>query len=332
MAELSRTSAENLQIQERLDKQAARKQMIGKFIPYLGLVFLFVFFTIVTKGLFLSATNLANMIEQCFTMCIIAVGAAFVYAQGNMDFSIGSACGVAQMVGGTLMVNMGVPMPVAMLITLVIPVLSCCLVSLISVVFKVPVFIGSMCVRALLAGLLTVGVSRSEIRVPITEYPIMTNNLFKGIVLVLVIGLGVYLFHFTRVGKQAKAIGGNKKAAQQAGVKVVKQQFLAYIILGLCVGLAAIFQMFRASVINMSSGNGIEFNIMLAVVLGGFPMTGGDKATLPAAVIGAISATLLVNGLAMWGLDPNLVNGVKGLIFIVMIGLSYDRSAGKLIN
>lgn len=332
MAELSRTSAENLRIQAQLDKKAARKQLIGKFIPYLGLVFLFVFFTIVTKGLFVSGANLKNMIEQCFTMCIIAVGAAFVYAQGNMDFSIGAACGVAQMVGGMLMVNKGWPMPVAMVLTLLVPIASCCLVSLISVVFKVPVFIGSMCVRALLTGLLTIGVARTEIRIPIGDYPIMTNTIFRAVVLVVIVAVGVYLFHFTRVGKQAKAIGGNRNTARQAGVKIVKQQFLAYILLGLCVGVAAMFQMFRSSTVTMNSGSGIEFNIMLAVVLGGFPMTGGDKATLPAAVIGAISATLLVNGLAMWGLDPNIVNGVKGAIFIVMIGLSYDRSAGKLVN
>lgn len=332
MAELSRTSAENLRIQAQLDKKAARKQLIGKFIPYLGLVFLFIFFTIVTKGLFVSGANLKNMIEQCFTMCIIAVGAAFVYAQGNMDFSIGAACGVAQMVGGMLMVNKGWPMPMAMVMTLLVPIASCCLVSLISVVFKVPVFIGSMCVRALLTGLLTIGVARTEIRIPIGEYPIMNNTIFRAIVLLVIVAVGVYLFHFTRVGKQAKAIGGNRNTARQAGVKIVKQQFLAYILLGVCVGIAAMFQMFRSSTVTMNSGSGIEFNIMLAVVLGGFPMTGGDKATLPAAVIGAISATLLVNGLAMWGLDPNIVNGVKGAIFIVMIGLSYDRSAGKLVN
>lgn len=329
---MDKSSAENLQIQARLDKQAARKQLLDKFVPYLGLAFLFALFTIVTKGLFIQAENLKNMVEQCFTMCLVATGAAFVYAQGNMDFSIGSACGVAQMAGGMLMIKLGVPMPLAMAVTLLIPVLTCCLVSLISVVFKVPVFIGSMCVRALLAGLLTIGVSRNEIRIPIGDYPIMTNNLFKGLILLAVIGVGVYLFHFTRVGKQAKAIGGNKNTAIQAGIKVVQQQFLAYIMLGLCVGIAAIFQMYRSSIINMGSGSGIEFNIMLAVVLGGFPLTGGDKATLPAAIIGAISATLLVNGLAMWGLDPNVLNGVKGLIFIVMIGLSYDRSAGKLIS
>lgn len=301
MAALSRTSAENLQIQAQLDRQAARKQAIGRVVPYLGLVFLFVFFTIVTGGLFISPKNLSNMVEQCFTMCIIATGAAFVYAQGNMDFSIGSACGVAQMCGAILLLHKGWPMPLAMLVTILIPVVTCCIVSTIAVVFHVPVFIGSMCVRSLLAGLLTIGVAKQEIVVPVSNWPIMTNGVFKAIVQVAVIAIGVYLFHFTRIGKWAKAIGGNRNTAKQAGIKIVQQQFLAYVLLGLCVGIAGVFQLFRNSTVSMGSGSGIEFNIMLAVVLGGFPMSGGDKATLPAAVIGAITATLLTNGLSMWG-------------------------------
>lgn len=332
MAAISRTSAQNMQIQAQLDKQAARKQTVGKVVPYLGLVFLFAFFSVVTGGLFISRQNLVNMVEQCFTMCIIATGAAFVYAQGNMDFSIGSACGVAQMCGAILMLHKGWPMPLAMLVTILVPVCTCCVVSTISVVFRVPVFIGSMCVRSLLAGLLTIGVAKQEIVIPVSNWPIMTNGFFKAAVMILIIAIGVYLFHFTRVGKWAKAIGGNRNTAKQAGIKIVQQQYLAYILLGVCVGIAGVFQLFRNSTVSTAAGSGIEFNIMLAVVLGGFPMSGGDKASLPAAVIGAITATLLTNGLAMWGLDPSLVNGVKGIIFVIMIGLSYDRSAGKLVT
>lgn len=332
MSTNSGLSDTNLQIQARLDKQAARKHLLSKIVPYLGFLFLLVLFTFVTSGRFLSIDNLSNLIEQCFTLGIIATGAAFVYAQGNMDFSIGAASGVAQMCGAILLLQMGWPFVPAMLVTLLVPVLTCLLVAVISAIFHVPVFIGSMCVRSLLAGLLTIGVSRAEIIIPISQYPVMTNGLFKALVLVTVVGLGIYLFHYTRIGKWARAIGGNRSTARQAGIRVTHQMLLAYVFLGMCVGIAGIFQMFRASTVSMSSGSGIEFNIMLAIVLGGFPMSGGDKASVPAAFIGAVTATLLVNGLAMWGLDPNLVNGVKGIIFVTMIGLSYDRSAGKLVN
>ena len=332
MAALGRTSSENLQIQARLDKKAARKQMLEKIVPYMGLVFLLAFFSVVTKGLFLSTQNLYNMIEQCFTMVIIACGASFVYAQGNMDLSIGSACGVAQMCGAILLLRYGWPLPLAMLVILIVPVITCEVVCLISVIFHVPVFIGSLCVRSLLAGILTIGVAKAEIIIPVSRYPYMSSSLVKALVLIGVIAVSVYLFHFTPVGKWAKAIGGNRKTARQAGINIVTQQVVAYLLLGLCVGIVGAFQLFRNSTVSMGSGNGIEFNIMLAVVLGGFPMSGGDKASVPAALVGAVTSTLLVNGLAMWGLEPNLVNGVKGLIFIVMIGLSYDRSAGKLIS
>lgn len=327
-----RSEKENLRIQAQLDSRAAKKNFLGRIIPYLGLIFLIIFFTVVTGGTFLNKNNLYNMIEQCFTMVIVAVGASFVYAQGNLDFSIGSACGVAQMCGAILMLHHNVPFVLAMLVTLIIPIITCCIVSTIASVFRVPVFIGSMCVRSLLQGLLTIGVSRQELVIPVSKYPFMNNNMVKAIVLLAVVALGIYLFHYTRIGKWARAIGGNVNTARQVGIKVTRQIFLAYALLGVCVGIAACFQMFRNASVSMSSGTGMEFNIMLAIVLGGFPMSGGEKSTVLSAVVGAVTAMLLTNGLSVWGLDPGLVGGVKGAVFVAIIALSYDRSAGKLVS
>lgn len=272
------------------------------------------------------------MINQCFSLVIVAVGASFVYAHGGMDFSIGVSCGVAQMVGGLLLTKLGMPMPVVIAAVLVVPALGCLLVALISTVFHVPVFIGSMCIRSVFMGLLTVGVSKAEISISLAKYGYMNNILVKILVLFGVIIIGYYLFEFTPLGKREKAIGGNPATARQAGIKINKQIFLGYALMGICVGIAGVFAMFRAGNVTMNSGSGMEFNIMLAIVLGGFPMSGGDKASVGSAIIGAMTAVLLTNGLTVWGLDPNLVNGVKGLLFVAIIGLSYDRSQGKLVT
>ena len=332
MSTVSKNSAENLEIQARLDRKAARKNLFDMIIPYIGLVFCLVFFSIVTNGLFLSSKNLMNMIEQCFTLVIIAVGASFVYAQGNMDFSIGSACGVAQMVGGLLLLKLNFPIYIVIPVMILVPVASCLLVSLISAVFHVPVFIGSMCIRSLLAGLLTIGVAKAELIIPISDYPALSNDAVKILTLIAVIAVGIYFFHFHRVGKWAKLIGGNPVTAAQAGVRVKKQVFLAYAILGACVGITAVFTMFRAGTVGASSGSGIEFSMMLAIVLGGFPMSGGEKSRMVSAIVGAVTATMLTNGLALWGIDPNIIGGIKGVIFVVIIALTYDRSAGKLVS
>lgn len=332
MSTVSKNSAENLEIQAQLDRKAARKNLIDTFIPYIGLVFCLVFFSIVTNGLYLSPQNLMNMIEQCFTLVIIAVGASFVYAQGNMDFSIGSACGVAQMIGGLLLLRLNCPIYVVIPLMIMVPMASCLLVSLISAVFHVPVFIGSMCIRSLLAGLLTIGVSKAELIIPISNYPILSNDIVKIITLIVIIGIGMYFFHYHRVGKWARLIGGNQATAAQAGIKVKKQIFLAYAILGACVGITAVFTMFRTGTIGAQAGSGIEFSMMLAIVLGGFPMAGGEKSRMISAIVGAVTTTMLTNGLAIWGVDPNIIGGIKGVIFVVIIALTYDRSAGKLVS
>lgn len=306
MAAVSRNSVENQQIQELLEKRAAVKQKISKVVPYAGLAFVLIFFTLVTSGRFVSQANLVNMINQCFSLVIVAVGASFVYAHGGMDFSIGVSCGVAQMVGGLLLTKLGMPMPVVIAAVLVVPALGCLLVALISTVFHVPVFIGSMCIRSVFMGLLTVGVSKAEISISLAKYGYMNNILVKILVLFGVIIIGYYLFEFTPLGKREKAIGGNPATARQAGIKINKQIFLGYALMGICVGIAGVFAMFRAGNVTMNSGSGMEFNIMLAIVLGGFPMSGGDKASVGSAIIGAMTAVLLTNGLTVWGLIPIL--------------------------
>ena len=143
---------------------------------------------------------------------------------------------------------------------------------------------------------------------------------------------GYYLFEMTPFGKQDKAIGGNENTARQAGVSVKKIKLISYILIGFCTGMAAVFQMFRNGEVTAQSGTGLEFNLMLAVILGGMPMRGGEKCRFISAIIGAITVAVLENGLVLWGLDLSFVNGIKGLLFVIIVGLSYDKSLGKLVS
>jgi len=70
----------------------------------------------------------------------------------------------------------------------------------------------------------------------------------------------------------------------------------------------------------------------MAIALGGFPMRGGERSRLSAAIVGAVTITVLANGLQLWGLDPATINCVKGVLFVLIVALSYDRSDGKLIS
>lgn len=326
-----RGNAENQRIQQQLDKKAARKKVITNIVPYLGLVFVLVFFQIVTDGIFLGADNLENLINQGFVLCLIAVGSAFVYAHGGLDFSVGSVSGVSQLVCGMLLVA-GVPLPICLLACVLTSIIGALCTASITLLLSVPVFIGSLCVRTSFSGILKTFVEQSEIAINYQQYSFMNNTAVKAIILIVVIAVAYYLFNFTPVGKYNKAIGGNPRAAEQAGVPRKKMIFIAYTIMGICVGIASIFAFFRSAKVMSSSGSGYEFNVMMAIILGGFPMSGGDRSKIAGAIVGALTVTLLSNGLLLWGLDSVLVSGVKGLLFVIIVAISYDRSNGKLVS
>lgn len=319
-------------IQAKLDRKAKVRNIFSTILPFMGLVFLAFFFIVITHGKIINPTNLENLVNQCVSLTIISIGAAFVYAHGGMDFSLGAAAGVAQLVGATLITKTGLPLWVALLAMIATAVVCSSVVGGATNIFKVPVFITSLCMRTICMGILATVVANSEIVLPFNQFLFINNAKVKGIVLAVVIAIGVYLFEYTKIGKYEKSIGGNVQTANQAGIKTKNIEFLAYIFLGICVGIASIFMMLRTSSITSQSGSGMEFNTMIAIVLGGFPMTGGDASKMISVIIGAITVTLLTNGLIIWGLDVNVVNGINGLLFLIIVGLSYDRSKGKLIS
>ena len=319
-------------IQRRLDEKARRKARIDSFLPYAGLTVLFLFFLVVTGGTLVSGQNLSNLVNQCFTLMIVAIGGAFVYAHGGSDMSIAATCGCGQLVCAYLLMQVGLPLWVCILACIVVTLIGSCMTASISLVFGVPVFIGSMCIRSVFLGILTTATAGSKIFVSEEGYEFMNSPALKLAILLALILLGYYLFECTTYGKRNKFIGGNEVTARQAGVNVKRVKLLSYVLMGLATGIAAVFQMFRNSEVTAQSGTGIEFNMMLAVILGGMPMRGGEKARFLAAVVGALTVTVLENGLALWGLDIILINGVKGLLFVLIVGLSYDKCLGKLVS
>ena len=320
------------QIQERLNAQAHRKEVLSRIVPFTGLAFLLVFFTVVTKGGFLNRSNLVNLINQCFSLVIICTGATFIHGHGGSDFSVGAVCGCAQLVAAYFLTSLGLPLWVCLLSCVLVSVAATCTTATIRLMFGVPAFVGSMCIRTAFSGILTTVTQKKEFFISNQTYGFMDSFALKAVVLVVFISAGYYLFEYTSLGKNLRAIGGNVNTATQAGIKTKKNMYMAYILLGICVGVAAIFQMFRTGGVNANSGNGLEFNTLMAIVLGGFPMHGGEKARLSSAITGALTVTVLMNGLAFWGVDTNMINLIKGVLFVAIVGLAYDKSKGKLVE
>lgn len=332
---ISRTSDENVEIQKQLDQKARKKDLLQSIVPYVGLLFVLFALGIATKGNLFSSNNLANILNQSFVLIIVAVGAAFVYAHGGVDFTVGAAMGLSEFVIVVLILYTEVPLALTLLIGTCVTILTSLSVAVCSLYLKIPVFVGSLGIRMILMGVLnmvTTSSDNTQLNISYQKYKFIDNVGVKIVVLILIILIGYYLFEYTEIGKKLKITGGNRCVANESGVHVKKYVMLAYVLLGICVGIAGIFSLFRAAGVSNTSGSGTEFNLMTCIALGGFPLKGGQRAKIINAILGAVTVCILSNGLMLCNLDANVINGIKGLLFIIIVGLSYDRSSGKLIS
>ena len=329
----AKTLEKTMDIDDILLKKARRKDLLMAVLPFVGLIVTILALTIATKGVLLSGTNIMNIMNQCFTLALMGIGASFVYARGGMDFSIGPAGGVAQLVCFALVTKAGVPLIVGALAAICIAVTCTMIVGVGSDSMHLQPFVVSLCVRNACTGILIVGCNAlgRNIQVPLATFGALNNNVVKVVILLLVVAVGWYLFEKTSLGKQEKAIGGNITTARQSGIRVRKNVALSHLLLGICVGIAASFQMARAGTVSAQSGSGMEFNMMIALALGGFPMAGGSSAKIRSTIIGALTITILTNGLTIAGVDNAYINLIKGILFIVIVTLSYDRSNLKQV-
>ena len=331
MSECTQTQLSEEKIQEKLNQKAKRKEKITFFLPIAGLILLLVLFGAITGGKFFSASNLSNLISQGFTIILVAAGAAFIYAGGNLDMSLGAVFGLTEIVAGLLMSHYQLNGWLVLLVAVGTGVVCTSVTAMVYSLLNVPPFVASLCMLNICNGIISWIVEDGEVYTNYSLYSGWDTTVAYGIALIIVLGGGYFLFTRTRIGKDAKALGGNRMTAIISGVKKTKAIWSCYALLGACIGLAGFFGMVRSCRVSAGS-NTLALNTITAVVLGGFPLRGGAKAHFHAAIIGAVIVTVLGNGLTLVGLDPAVTLAVKGALFLTVVALGADRSKGKLVK
>lgn len=323
--------------------QSIKRVSLGKWlkgnsrhlVSYGGLIFCILLFTILPP-LFgqnmWSATKLSTLVSDVIVTALMAVGAVFVYALGNLDISIGSQMRVY----ATLMVIMGNltgSLLYGILISLVISVVIAIINGAAGQVLKIHPVVSSLVFMMALSGIssiIYVKMGSRNIRLLSIDNGIFKETWLMVLVLVVEILVVSYLFYFTKFGKNARAIGANPVAAEQSGISLLKYKIVCYIIMGICVVVASVFQMGYTGSSSDSTGMGFEMNVMVALILGGMPLSGGMKTRVSAAVVGALIFSILKVGLPLIGVPNNMTFLIKALIFIVVVLITCRKKDGSL--
>ncbi len=307
----------------------------SEFAAYCGLLFCILFFTILTPMFgdsIWSVEKLSTLISNVIVLALMSVGAVFVYALGNMDVSIGKQVGLY----ATLIVVMGNKtgslLPGILLSLCLAAIIGACNGAIGELLHIHPV-VSSVVFMLVLSGVNSItynSLGSRNVALKTIDYHIFKSPWLMLAVLVAEILVVGYLFNYTRLSKNAKAIGANAVAAQRCGINLVKYKVIPYVIMGACLVLASLFQMGYTGSASDSTGTGFEMNVVCALVLGGMPLSGGMRSKISSAVVGSFILALLTLGLPMIGVAANQVFVIKAIIFLVVVLMTCRVKRGIL--
>ena len=309
-----------------MEKRTDIRRFISTAVPYIGLALLIIISVVIGGKSFAAAKNLRNIMTQSSILMVVSVGTAFVMAHGDMDFANGGTMGLAMVV--TLALCKGIPSWAVFPMCLAVGTIIGIAIGFLVTKLRVVAFIVGMCVMRLSSAILYTTTQKATWMAPAKVMTLNKPWFYLSVCLGMV-ALGIIVFEFTKIGQYNKLIGVNSNAASLSGINVNKYLVYSFAVSGLCSGVAAFMTTVRTGGLSSSTGN-YEVDTLIALTIGGMPLTGGSRASIRAAVIGALALTVLNNILVLRGVNADFVNVVKGIVFLTLVLISSRQNAGQV--
>jgi ribose transport system permease protein len=321
----------------RLVYRLKDRETLIAFAPVLGLIVITIIFTAANPR-FLSRLNIINILRQSSILFVLVVGQTFVILSGALDLSVEGTMALSGIIAALLVVNdrnssdLGLW---AVLVAVLAGVLMGLANGLIHVKARIPSFmvtLGTWFIGLGLAVLLFQGrnfVIRDE------TFLSLYQGRVAGIPIPVIIALGVvavgwFLERFTRFGRHTYAIGGGEDLCRMSGINVGRHKILLFAVAGLFFGIGGVLSSAR-----LAQGTGLIgsylFPVVSAVVVGGTSISGGAGGVLRS-VVGVLFVVAVGNGMVMMGLHPFAQWAIQGMVFVVAVFFTLDRSKVPLLK
>ena len=307
-------------------KKQSRMSLIRAALPIVGLIVVFLIFNILTHGGLWQSRSL--VLNQVYVTMISATGVFFIMTMGGLDFSQGSILGIASIVVCLLS---GVNMLLAVLGGVVAGAAIGAINGYFYVNRKIKSFIVTICTMFLFRGFIKYMASNSPVAADMRVYDFDITPVKLGLTLAVLI-IGFVVFRYTKFGVYLKAIGAGEKAAKFAGIRTDRMKFYIYVLAGAITGLAAFVNIAKNGSATANVGNQLETQILIALVLGGMPISGGAKVRFENVIVGALLYTVLNNGLTMMGLTTQAMQLIQGVVFLIFVAIFADRESLSVIK
>jgi ribose/xylose/arabinose/galactoside ABC-type transport system permease subunit len=271
---------------------------------------------------FLNLENLLNILRTVSMMGLIAFGMTMVIIAKEIDLSVGSTVALCGCIVARL-IEVGVPIPIAMVLTIIAGTLLGAFTGFMRVKFEVPSFITTLALFTAERGVALLITKGFPIAIDSEWYSYLGAGYLAGIPFpALIFVAGFFVIHFvmkyTVFGGAVYAVGGNDEAARLSGINVGFVRVMVFAITG---GLAAVSGLLMSARIASGSptlAQGLELDVIAAVIIGGTSFSGGIG-TVRGTLIGILFIGVISNGMTLLNMDPFYQYIVRGGLILAAV-------------
>jgi ribose transport system permease protein len=283
---------------------------------------------------FLSIYNLNTIVGFAAVLLMVALGQMCAILIGGIDLSVGGLISFISVVFTVLVKPIGYWVyPICLLIGLLFGFVNGFLLTRV----KIPSFIATLGTGGILSSLALL-VSGTPVNVPASTYSVLdvVNGSFLKVSNVLYIAFLIFVvfsivLRLTTVGRKIFYVGSNIKMSWMSGIDVAQTRNIAFMLSGLGASIAGIMISSVRYGGDPVAGQVYVLKSIAAVVVGGTALTGGTGG--PAnTLFGTLLMSVLDNGMNVVGIDPYFQQSILGMMIIVSVVLTFERSKTQMIK
>ncbi|MDO4960847.1 MAG: ABC transporter permease [Eubacteriales bacterium] len=317
------------------------KQTTIRRLISLGMLIVLVAMFSALSSYYLSAGNLLEIVRDAAVAGIIGVGVTYVIITAGIDLSTGSCMALVGMAMANIYKYTLLPIWLMLIIGILVGLLAGLFNGFVVAKLHLPEFIATLATMGIFRAL-TYTIAIRDAGGVITSQP-MTYSTFArlggsiggihivSIVFIIFVIVGQIVLKKTRFGTNLYAVGANPKAAELSGINIARTRIMAYMVVGFCAAVGAIFTTARLQSTTALLGSGFEFNPIAAAVVGGVSLSGG-YGDIIGTFIGALFMAALDNGVLKLHMNTAYQYVIKGaiIILVVMFDAWYNKRMEKL--
>jgi ribose/xylose/arabinose/galactoside ABC-type transport system permease subunit len=274
--------------------------------------------------LFLDGENLKNVfLIQSTGLGLATLAQAIVVISGGIDLSVGAVISLlTSLAAGLYRAHPGIhPLWVALYLV-ALGAATGAVNGLVVVRMKVTPFMATLATMSLFQGAVLFYAPRTIGGIPRSYRFISDGSLlgipFSIVLFVVVLGACQLLMRRNRLGRHIYAVGADPYVAGISGIRVQRTRFLAYLVAGALVGIAATFMTARMGGGGPKVGVGYELDSITAVVIGGVSLSGG-AGSLVGTFAGVLILGVFYNLMNLLSVNAYLQIVLKGLVLVLAV-------------